>query len=270
MVWANLGINYSSTGRAATSFASDMAYLRALGFTRVRLMVPDYGDTTGVSTWRSYAAQACDMGFTRVIYGVTAITTGITSANTAAFATAMAAEATWAQALGKSNLTLELGNEEELHHDGSLTDAQVRANMRSAATTCKAIYTVGGICYASSNIAGAMDSWISEGKGSFDRIGFNIYDDPGDLLINATKLKNAFGSNAFASEWNRPNSFSQTLGYDRDALQVAKQLEIFKGLDLEAYFFTFMYNGTYYGILRSDGTFIPVWPTLLETRRWLA
>lgn len=267
MPWSGLGLNYGSNSRAVAYLDADLRLFRKLGITKLRFNNVDYADTAGIAFWRTVAANSCVMGFARVIHGITAGTTQITASTWQAFANAVLDEAKWAYNNGNANLWLEIGNEEELHHDGSITDAQVRTNLRTLAASVKSLYPTLTVCYCASNVPGEMDAWISEGRGSIDYLGFNIYDSPTTLVTDVSKLYTAFGTRGFISEWNRQNSFSQTTGDQNDAIINSQLLAIIKSSGItDAYFFSYYYPSTQYGVLRVDGTYTMSWCAIQEAR----
>ena len=75
------------------------------------------------------------------------------------FRQAILVAAQWAQDNGV--FEFQIGNEEELHVDGTtMTAAQIRANLRDVATEVKAIFTNGNVSYSCSGMY--VKPWIIE------------------------------------------------------------------------------------------------------------
>lgn len=270
-MWAGLGINYNSSG-PGTYRPQDFIFLKKLGFTKIRLQIVDYTNTGLIGLWRTIVQGALAQGF-YVIYGLTSNPTTLTSATWSSFASAVQTEAAWAQSQNTARLEFQIGNEEELHHDGSLTDAQVRANLRANAAVVKGIYTAGLVSYASSvSVRSHITDWISEGIGSMDRIGFNIYDTRPNFAINAALIRSGFGDSAYIAEWEGDGGFEAYRNELVWASEHRARLDILRNSGItEAYHYNFLTQpaaGVQYGIKLNTGEYRLAFAAMLERRPW--
>src|SRR6266478_490893 len=138
--WAGLGVNYAST----VQLDNDIDYFKSVGLQYVRVFLPAASDTDARDSWRAVAKRFTNEGF-YVIWGVTQ--TPITSANWSTYASNVLAEAALCQAQATCS-EFQLGNELEFHNDASITDAQVRVNIRALASQVKSVFTRGPISYS--------------------------------------------------------------------------------------------------------------------------
>ena len=164
--------------------STELGKIKNLGFDRVRLLFCDYTWSEGITRWRGVAQTSLGLGL-YTVYGISAITTGITSGNWTTFANAVKTEAQWCQDQNNALLEFQIGNEEALHHDGSISDATLISNLKTLATEVQAIYTVGKVSYT--DWIGVAQNWMDAGIGDdLDYIGMNIYNE-------------SIGSNSFSS-----------------------------------------------------------------------
>lgn len=270
-MWSGLGINLNFTG-SGVDIPTQLAELYGLGFRRVRLLVIGY-QSASLDTWKGYAESALDMGFEEVCFGISfGVGTGLGTSTQAAYLTAIDGFATWAQGVNDPRLEMHVGNEEELHHDGTMTAADVREFMRGCATAAKAIYTTGTICYCSSVANGAeIASWASEGLGDLDRIGFNLYDTLPMFTANVAAIASGFSGSGFVSEWGTNNGYidfnNETLY--KNAIFNRQQALVNAGVT-EGFYYNFMESGNKWGIKLHPitGDFREAWPSLLGIRPW--
>lgn len=208
-MWSGLGVNYGNVGANNIVTTGDGAYLLSVGMKRIRMYIPDY--TGDLAAFRAKEKLAKTLGFEYVIYGISS--SAVTSANWATYHDAVVAEAIACEADGAVCDEFQIGNELELKNDGSITDAEVRANVRTLATDVKAVFS-GVVSYSTESGTTAQghgsDLWCTEGKGDLDTIGVNVYADSvapytGTSHSNYTtyipNLVKTFGSNFYLSEF---------------------------------------------------------------------
>lgn len=213
MPWIGSGINY---GHHATSYdldgqvARDFALLKQLGVTKLRIVYPPF-DSANVGNIQALVQRALSAGF-YVIWGVTAGGTTVTTSRWASFKSYVTSTlAPWAQAQNNSNLQLSVGNEEELHIDGTtVTASTVRSDVGGTyGSAVKSAYTKGLISYETA--ATQRAAWASLGKGNLDKIGFNVYfevDPTGNFTASISAIVSGFGSSGYISEWSTPGGYS--------------------------------------------------------------
>lgn len=162
-VWSGLGVNYKGD---ITHAPQDAAYLYGLGINKVRIHIPNDGDTS----FRAVAAHFKAQGF-YTIYGITAGST-LTAANWNTYATSVIDEATYCEANAICD-QFQIGNELHYKVDGStLTTTTLRSNLRTLATSVKAVFS-GDVSYSTD--VNDYTGWISEGVGDLDKIGYHCY-----------------------------------------------------------------------------------------------
>lgn len=177
MVWPNVGVNYKSLNKVA----QDIGYFNSIGLHYIRIHVP-YASVPwtqpALASWRNVAKQFHDAGF-HVMWGFSSMgATTITSSNWNDYATSVIAEATYCQANNICDLFI-IGNELEQFNDNTtLTDPQLRTNIRALATSVKAVFS-GNVIYCSEYGSSASTfgtyRWVQEGKGDIDIFGANLY-----------------------------------------------------------------------------------------------
>ena len=196
--WSGLGMGMFSTSdniwSLSSFFDNQVDTLLANGFTQLRIDIPYWSNTSAVEISKSAVVRAVSKG-AQVIWGVSSGAGTITEANWPAFRQAILDAAQWAQDNGVHEF--QLGNEEEKNIDGStMTEAQMRANIKSVATDVQAIFTRGKISYSCEQ--DSVYAWIEIGKGDIDILAFNAYmggTEFNDNWKNAiTNAVNAFGS----------------------------------------------------------------------------
>ena len=174
-VWSGLGINYGhSAGLTDSQVAIDLAYLKALGFTKVRMAYPDFR-TSSLASLKARTEIALNLGF-YVVWGVTA-GGALTATRWGQYKTFVETDiAPWAQSLSNPNFQLSIGNEEELHVDGTTIVKQniIDDVSGSFGDAIKAVYTAGLLSYETAATERAAYRPTDSGTGSLDRIGFNV------------------------------------------------------------------------------------------------
>ena len=274
VMWSGLGMVLFSTSdnvaELSSFFSDQIDDLLANGFTDIRIDGVSTGNPAAIAISKSAVAIAVAKG-ANVIWGF-AKYPPLTAANWATHRQAILDNAQWAQDNGVYELII--GNEEEMHNDDTtLTDAQVRANMRSLATEVQAIFTRGNVTYSTA-VNGYWElDWITEGKGDIDLIGMNIYKNgDGSFSDNwetyLTNMVNAFGVNGtYITEFGP--SYISLDDYSTDeavqAAAVAEMIDYIKASGIErALFFTYYddprpWCPAGFGVLKTDGTYRLLW-----------
>jgi hypothetical protein len=178
----------------------------------------------------------------------------------------------WFRAQANQNLELSLGNEEELHCDGTtLTVSTVVNDMASLAAEAKQLYT-GPVSYQAPG--GFFAQWQARGTDALDRLGFNYYTlGPKGLRTNPTNVATAFPGVGYISEWGTPNGFADFPSEPlwRDVL--IGQVNGLASVGIDAYYFCYR-DGSFglpankWAIKQTDDNFRLAAPALFGLRPW--
>jgi len=270
VMWSGLGMGL---------FLSDESYIDTMlanGFEQLRIDIPNY-QATWLEQSKAVVITAISKG-AEVIWGVSSNDFNnpdytITAENWATYRQAILDNAQWAQDNGV--FEFQLGNEEELHIDGTtMTVAQIITNLKSVATNVKAIFTRGNISYSCA--VAFMDDWISEGKGDIDILACNIYcggDDQynDDWKTRITNLVNAFGVNGtYLTEFNLSGTSLEDYSTDEEvqATALTEMIDYIKasGITRALYFMWKDDGDAHYGVVKADETYRLLWnQALLNT-----
>lgn len=267
-----LGINLggdqqgSQTYNAAQNTLDFNRVLANFGTKKVRMSLPSWNSTTGISNIRAMTLAAIAAGL-EPSYGVTGLS-GVQNATTyASWKAQVPTEAAWASANGVK--TFYIGNEEDwqaqISQFGTITDATVRTDVKALAVTLKAAYPAMTIVYSSAQ--GTVTQWGAAGTGSLDKLGFNMYDTLANFAPNIAYFKSVIGSKYFVSEWASQHPYRDMItnyGYT-DASYLADLTSRAKTLannGLESYFFAMSYASggdtiTDWNIRKADNTLKP-------------
>src|SRR5665648_933378 len=235
----------------------------ANGFTEAR-DVRNYLDTANVNGSKAavIAAKAKGINF---IWGVGSGGTTITANNWPNFRQAILDAAQWAQDNGVYEF--QLGNEEELHVDGTtMTVAQIIANLKDVATDVKKIFTNGNVSYS---MSWDNEIWRATGKGDLDIIGLNVYKGS-DIVTFDDYWKeqisdnyNKFGSEMYISEFNVSATNIEHYSTDEavQAAGITEMIDYIKNIGIErALFYSWHdYSGGLFGVVKADGTYRLLW-----------
>lgn len=264
---SGININFTANG---VDIPTQLAEVKAAGFTSCRLNILDF-NSSSIESWKSYALQALKLGFSHVVFGLSAGTTGITSSNWSNFSAAVLTLAQWFYNQNDARLELQIGNELELHHDGSITNSTLRSNIRTLATSCKATCPNTVVSYASSIANGdEISSWTSEGLGGLDRIGFNLYGADSTFNTSAQALVANFSGKAYVSEWGTSNGYLDFNDEQAYAGAINSRRKVLASTGLETYYYNYMESGNKWGVKAYPitGDFRLAWPCLLGVRTW--
>lgn len=277
--WAGLGINYGhQTPHGpynSAQVATDLAFLQSMGVSKIRIAYPSFDDRTPTMTaLQNLVRQCLDLGLYVVWGSVSSGASKTDSTRWAAFkSNTLTYMAPFAQSLANPNLELSIGNEEELHCDGtSLTVGTVIADMATLATTVKSVYTYGKVSYQSPITF--INNWVANGLGGLDRIGFNAYSlGPVGIKSHATNVATHFGGVGYLSEWGTPNGFND-FGNEQIFASITKnQVTNLKSVGIDAYYFCYR-DGSFglpanaWAIKMTDDNFRQAAPSLFGRRPW--
>lgn len=112
------------------------------------------------------------------------------------------AQTTWAH---DNNIDeISLGNEEELGNTApdAPSDAQIKADIKTAATAIKALYPTLKISYVSAGYDATIDDWYTAGIGDIDYIGFNAYGSTASAVAKGAYIFSRFGTRGWIGEFN--------------------------------------------------------------------
>lgn len=276
-VWSGLAMNYGHFAPHdpynTETVATDLALLRSLGVTKLRIASPPY-DSVDMEHVKVLTDQALDLGF----YVVIGTTTGTANVDLAKFIEfedyCLEDLLPWCQSLQNANLEVHLGNEESLHTAGAgMTLEDVIARLKSLATSAQAIYTHGKI--STTEVSTYISDWVSAGKGNFDYMSFNCYSvGPVSIRAQADAIVAGFGADGYISEWGTPHGYQ-----DYNSEEIWKQITkkqvdslIASGI-ADAYYFTYR-DGSFglitdgWALKTSTGGYRPVISTLCGIRPW--
>lgn len=286
MVWPNLGVTYKSLDKVST----DIAYFNRIGLNYIRANVvyaPVPWTQGAKAEWRNVAKQFHDAGF-HVMWGHSSLGIGvtITSTNWPDYVASTIAEAEYCEANDVCDVFI-IANELESFNDGTtITDAQMRSNLRTLATSVKAVFSrpvTYNVEYGSSASSFGTYRWILEGKGDIDLLGANLY---GNYDVNTKiyfpryavgeggipPLNAAFGSEWYISEFNvdATASIFDAMPEDRKEEEMATYLKFIKDSNvLRAYVYQYrafddIDAGDSFFLMYSDDTVKRAWLPLVN------
>ena len=273
VMWSGLGMHIfptsDNTWGLSSSFEERVDELLANGFTQLRIDVTYWAEASAVSIAKSAVAIAVSKG-AEVIWGVGAGATTLTFANWPDYRQGILDAAQWAQDNGVYEF--QLGNEEELHNDDTtLTDAQLRTNLKAVATEVQAIFTRDNISYSCAQ--DSVNSWIAIGKGDIDILAANEY--MGETTFNnntwktdITNLVNAFGADGtYLTEFSLSCVSLDTYSTDEaiQAAAVTEMIEYIKASGMTRAIFFCYYDDSQpfgpegFGVVKTDGNYRLLW-----------
>ena len=232
------------------------------GFTETRDL-RNYLDTDSVNASKAAVITANSKGL-KFIWGVGA--QNITASNWPTFRQAILDAAQWAQDNGVYEF--QLGNEEELHVDGTtMTIEEIITNLKSVATDVQEIFTNGNVSY--SCWQNTIDDWAVAGKGDIDILASNVYMGGNGSYseiwkTRITNLVNTFGvDGTYLTEF--APSYSSLEDYSKDekvqAAGVTKMIEHMKdsGITRALFYSWHDYPSGLFGAVKNDGTYRLLW-----------
>lgn len=273
--WSGLGMGifYWVNNPSDAKFDGHVDTLLANGFAELRM-------SASFSTWDKDLTQLAAIiravaEGADIIWGVTSGGVTLTASNWSTYVAATLAAAQWAEDNGV--FEFQIGNEEEAKNDDTtLTDAQLRTNLKALATEAKGVFTNGDVSYSFSGSSTNVDAWISVGKGDIDILGANIYmggegyyDETWKKSI--TNLVNAFGSDGiylteFAPSWSELDDYSTDEAVQ--AAAVTEMIDYIKASGMTRALFYCYINAAWlpgFGARKDDGTYRLLWNSLLNS-----
>jgi hypothetical protein len=264
-IWSGIGMNYGHQIYNTYNTAqvdSDFTYLKANGVNKIRIAFPGYSDTTMISYCQDMVKRALAKGF-YVVWGVsTGVGSGLTATSWNAYkASVLNSLVPWA----KSNNLSELcaGNECDIQADGTtLTAATVRSDILSLASSVKGKGFKGKVSFSTAAFSTSITSWIAEGLGSLDYIGWNSYDNLANFDIRNHTIVSAFGNNTYISEFGSitngyPDFNNENLFY----IDTWGRILLMQSAGISSgYFFCYRDGGRFgveadtFGLMKTDGT----------------
>ncbi len=284
---SNIGMNFGHANTTAGDWsiaqvttAADNLY--TAGFRNIRLDFPNYTATntsTGSFTYLMYKARIFKTEHSdyHIICGVGAGSGGISSALEAKWMDGVRRDATATSSVYSYCDEYWVGNEEEIHHDGSITDAQVRSDLQTIAANVKADGYAGTVGYDEVGTLGGIAMWTNNANiGSIDKLCFNVYGQStsGINQFTTTVFGVSFQSlvqsiqavfpNACLGEWNVTGTTATwgdflTRFTDNDfGNAVAIMLQVLRNINVPmAYYFTYTSDG-------NDGVTSDYWAAKLQ------
>ncbi len=287
--WSGLGVNYKSLGK----IADDIIYFNSIGLHYIRMHVP-YAPVpwqpNTLANWRGAARRFHNAGF-HVMWGFSSLGVGttITSSNWSDYANSVVNEARYCQKNDVCDLFI-IGNELESYNDNTtLSDAQLRSNIRDLDVAVKAVSSIPTIyCseYGSSASTFGTYQWIQEGKGTISCLGANLYGNY-DAATNIyfpryavgqggiLPLNSKFGNEWMISEFNVDATASvfNVVPDDRREKELATYLEFMKAQNVpRAYLYQYRafldddQNDSFY-LRDSNGSFKKAWYALATNNK---
>lgn len=257
-----------STYKTAQNIA-DLAILNVkLAQKRVRIALPSWDSADGITNMRALALLYKGAGYF-VSYGITGNSAVQNSTTYASWLSQVNTEAAWANTNGIDRFYI--GNEEDWQAQigafGTVTAAQVRADVLAKATTLKALYPSMEIVYSSAQ--GTIAQWGAEDvDGSdLDKLGFNMYDTLGSFEANIVYFMSQVGAKFFISEWASNYGYQEmitTQGYSDEDYRsdLSQRYYIIASHGVEAYMFALRYGDNTrtvgnWNILDDSDDFVP-------------
>lgn len=161
--YGGIVVNYNPANTLA-AYTADLADLKALGITKVRLKICTYTNGADITLWRQVVQAALNMGF-HVVYGVTfnwaSGATIINKANWSIYTAAVVAEAQWLAANipagQQANLDFQIGNELERQRFMDIATITASGTTATAVTTATHGFTTGETVYIRNATQGAYN-----------------------------------------------------------------------------------------------------------------
>jgi hypothetical protein len=262
-----LGINANYQG-AGSDLTNDIPMLARLGFKTLRLLVVGYTSQTQINQWNAWLDIALAQSeFERIIIGVGPGSQTMDTTKWTTFSGVVDTQAAYLAGVGDSRIEYQIGNEMELHYDGVTISnaAAVRTALRADAARVKGNHPGLTLSYASSVFAGdEVTSWASEGLGSFDRMGFNLYHTRLSFQRRLDEIRTLLPNTGYVTEWGTTSGFSTFNNENRFRDEIAARLEMLKRSGLATFiYYGFQENENRWGAKTTDGHFREVWPLLI-------
>jgi hypothetical protein len=254
----------------------DAELLRSIGVEWVRVNMPTFDNQPAVDGMKEYALFYKSKGFKCRVGIVDNGTTAVDITRWNLFLAAIPDFAEWAQDNDMDALCI--GNEAATHNDKTTnTNANVFSTMVAMATTVKAIFTNGPICYDAS--AGEIvQTWHPSGLGGLgdiDRIGHNQYDSLSNFTSKIRTSYDIYGDRLDVTEWSIDNGFNGTNmksepNFTKD---MAARMKTLMDLGIEHYYYFSLRDGgngvvaNSYAMFKTNGDTRTAFPQIIKTGR---
>lgn len=273
-----LGINVANDTNAgnydAGVLTADLQYLLGRGIHHVRVRSPYYDNAADIACMKAVSLVAKGLGM-YVTAGISAATPFAAAAQ-AAYTTAIDAFFAWAQT--NSIDECSVGNEMELHVNGTtMLAADVRPFVRGLATRVKGNGYTGKVTYAASQ-GTTLLGWIFDGNaGNLDYVSVNVYgvsvdDADGWFEYYARQMANVYGVRTYVSEWNIYTTWATVtaaLSPAQIATEVTSRLALLRASAFSrAFFFTWKMLDDAFSCKTQAGVVQPMfdalWPEITQ------
>lgn len=274
-----MGFGFDSTEWSEPGLTTRLTLLYNAGIKKIRVNLPTYQTEVSntafrdqlrliVTTWLTFATDT---------YAITGYTvagsspgTLSTTAMTSTWHDAYTSMATYFNgaltSAQRARLEIQIGNEDDSRVDGTtLTASAFRTyNRGTVATDIAAIDSLIKKSVGVRNDFAATH--ISEGKGSLDRMGLNLYKDEANFNSKLLSWYNAFGTSGYLSEFGYIDETTGRTYYRGDeeyyARSAWRQMDQCRKYRMECYFFAFS--------TPSQATTFSIYPSSVFTQAWYA
>lgn len=261
-----LGINANYQG-AGSNLTADIPMLAQVGFKTLRLLVVGYTSQTQIDQWNDWLDIALAQPFTKILIGVGPGSQTMDTTKWTTFSGVVDTEAAYLAALNDPRIEFQIGNEMELHFDGTTIPdaATVRSKLRTDAARVKIAHPSLALSYSSSVFVGdEVTAWASEGLGSFDRLGFNLYHTRLAMRNRINEIRSLLPSTGFVTE------FGTTIGYDnfnneaRFRIELEARIKMLQDSGMGSFiYYGFQENENRWGAKTTAGQYRDIWGLLI-------
>jgi hypothetical protein len=273
--WSGLGVNYGSDVVYDVPFRTsevkqDIATIAQV-FSGIRIHIPPPSTPQWVLNNIAVVIGYAKAAGLQTLWGSTANGGDtLTATNWSAYVTAVLSRATLAAQYGVDDFTI--GNEDEYRIDGTtLTAATFRSNLKALATSVKSRFN-GTVSYTVSQ--NHTFGWISDGKGSIDKLGLNVYGsntpyDPRYFIYILSTFYKAFGASMYIAEFNITDDWTSLSISEAEKCRYLKvRINYIRRLGVaQAYYFIYAHRSTnQFSLKLSSGDFSDMWWALTNRR----
>ena len=249
--------------------ARDLDILKNGGIRHLRIALSNAAYADGVEATKLVSVDAIKKGF-YVIWGVSH-PEKLNDNNWQDYASRVRQAAQWAKEQGVNEF--QIGNELDATWNPNIQLTDPIGKIKDLASSIRGVVTP----LMTTSYAVAQDSregeWITKGKGSLDRLAYNVYGSNGDFENFKTKIKrlrDVFKDTLYISEWNLHSNWG-AFPQDENVrkTEIKKRFDWLQAQNITAYFFTFRGNpqedgGNAFATIKPDNTLRPWAEVLLE------
>lgn len=264
-VLTGLGINYNYNGTGANP-SVDIPLLAGLGFKTIRLLACSFTSPSQISAWNDILDICLQYDFEKITIGISKGANTMTSSNWSTYAGVVQTQAAYIAGLSDSRIEYQIGNELSLGHDGSITDAQIRTNLRTLGNACKTANPGLITSYSDTTYLGTeITNWFSEGISGIDKIHFNLYGRRAYFAKCANQVVSLFGSDGGVTEWGTNIGYGEYEDEVEYREEIAARLKILVDSGVEEFnFYNFMNaDDDTWGAKLTNGESRYIWPLLI-------